>query len=306
MAVQDSRLNDLKHVIGSDTDSMYYVMTSLLQKLWPDFDYGDVNNRQEKIKKLLLIADHIEGLSNDNLSNISSNLFNVNGKHYFELKQEVLAEKVYWSGKRRYAMYIVNKEGVEIEELVMVGLDLVKSNFPEYFRTFGKQLLKDILFSVPKETIDKNVMDFRLTMDEVDWKKLLKPTGLKKLDEYIEEEPSEDGIFSKLKKRCPTNTRSASRANDLLRHLKLNDRYPEFNLGDKMYIAMLKDNPYKIQVLGLNGYNDPPEFIDFVDKYIDREAVFESVFAKKLDKVYSDIGWDLILNPFSLMFFTFD
>ncbi len=56
------------------------------------------------------------------------------------------AEKAYWSGKRRYAMYIVNKEGISIEELEMKGMDIMKSNFPPLFRNFGENLIKNILF----------------------------------------------------------------------------------------------------------------------------------------------------------------
>ena len=35
-------------------------------------------------------------------------------------------------------MYIVNKEGVELEELDMKGLDLMKSNFPHILETLEK------------------------------------------------------------------------------------------------------------------------------------------------------------------------
>jgi DNA polymerase elongation subunit (family B) len=100
--------------------------------------------------------------------------------HHFVLKQEVIAEKAYWSGKRRYAMYIVNKEGISIEELEMKGMDIMKSNFPPLFRNFGENLIKNILFGKPKEEIDKDVMEFKKMVGEIEWINLLKPTGLKK------------------------------------------------------------------------------------------------------------------------------
>ena len=58
-------------------------------------------------------------------------------------------KKAYWSGKRRYAMLIVNKEGVPIppdhkDAFDMKGLDIMKSNFPPYFREFGENLIKKI------------------------------------------------------------------------------------------------------------------------------------------------------------------
>jgi hypothetical protein len=292
----------MRHVLASDTDSAYFTLTKLLQKLYPDSDSWP---REKRIETLLKITDKIQERANDNLNNITHDLFNMTGKHHFELKQEVIAEKAYWSGKRRYAMYIVNKEGVEIEELEMKGLDIMKSNFPPYFRNFGEELIKSILFGKSKTEIDKFVMDFKNSMHTIEWIKLLKPTGLKKLDEYIERRPMAGELFSKLKLKCPVNTKSAIIYNDMLRFKNLQKKYPEFTLGDKMYIAYLKPNPYHIEVIGYNGYNDPPEITQLINKFIDRDGLFDSVIRNKLETVYQDIGWDLNLNSHKAQFFNF-
>jgi DNA polymerase elongation subunit (family B) len=291
-----------KFVIASDTDSLYMELTDLLKKRNPDLNYND---REEKIKRLLVLTEELQDVANKNLNNITQDLFNMHDKHHFMLKQEVIAEKAYWSGKRRYAMYIVNKEGVEIEELEMKGLDIMKSNFPDYFRNFGEELIKNILFSKPKEEIDKDVMDFKNSIQTVEWKKLLKPTGLKKIGEYTERKPAPGELFSKLKLKCPVNTKAAIITNDILRFKGLTKKYPEFTIGDKMYIAILKPNPYQIEVIGLNGYNDAPEILEIVNKYIDRDGLFDSVIRNKLEGVYNDIGWVLNLNPFKAKFFNF-
>jgi DNA polymerase elongation subunit (family B) len=289
-------------VIASDTDSLYMELTDLLKHRNPDLDY---NNRKEKINHLLVLTEELQTVANNNLNTITQDLFNMTKAHHFVLKQEVIAEKAYWSGKRRYAMYIVNKEGVEIEELEMKGLDIMKSNFPPYFRNFGENLIKNILFSKPKEDIDKDVMEFKNSMHTINWIKLLKPTGLKKVSEYIERKPMAGELFTKLKLKCPINTKAAIATNDILRYKKLTIKYPEFTIGDKMYLAYLKPNPYQLTVVGLNGYNDAPEIIELVDKYIDRDGLFDGVIRNKLEGVYDDIGWDLNLNPFKAKFFNF-
>jgi hypothetical protein len=291
-----------EYVRASDTDSLYMELTELLLHRNPGLDY---NNREEKIKRLLLLTDELQAKSNENLNNISQDLFNIVDKHYFVLKQEVIAEKAYWAGKRRYAMYIVNKEGLEIEELEMKGLDIMKSNFPPLFKNFGEELLKNILFGKSKTEIDEDVMKFKDSLKTIDWKQLLKPTGLKKLDEYIERKPTSGELFSKLKLKCPVNTKAAIATNDILRFKKLNIQYPEFSLGDKMYIAMLKPNPYQLTVIGLNGYNDAPEILEIVNKYIDREGLFDSIIRNKLENLYQDLGWSLQLNEHVSKFFNF-
>jgi DNA polymerase elongation subunit (family B) len=289
-------------VIASDTDSLYMELTDLLKHRNPDLKYED---REEKIKHLLILTEELQQVANDNLNNISQDLFNMTEAHHFVLKQEVIAEKAYWSGKRRYAMYIVNKEGISIEELEMKGMDIMKSNFPPLFRNFGENLIKNILFGKPKEEIDKDVMEFKKMVGEIEWIKLLKPTGLKKMGEYIERKPMAGDLFSKLKLKCPINTKAAIATNDILRYKKLTVKYPEFTIGDKMYLAYLKPNPYQLTVVGLNGYNDAPEIVELVDKFIDRDGLFDGIMRNKLEGVYSDIGWDFNLNSYKTQFFTF-
>jgi hypothetical protein len=292
----------MRHVLASDTDSAYFTLTKLLQKLYPDSDSWP---REKRIEALLKITDKIQERANTNLNQISHQFFNIQSKHHFVLKQEVIAEKAYWSGKRRYAMYIVNKEGISIEELEMKGMDIMKSNFPPLFRNFGENLIKNILFGKPKEEIDKDVMEFKKMVGEIEWINLLKPTGLKKMGEYIERKPMAGDLFSKLKLKCPVNTKAAIRYNDFLKYKKLNVKYPEFTIGDKMYIANLKPNPYQIDTIGYNGYNDPNDITELINKYIDRDGLFDSVMRNKLETVYNDIGWDFNLNPFKAKFFTF-
>jgi hypothetical protein len=292
----------INHVIASDTDSAYFTLTKLLQKLHPDSDSWP---REKRIEALLKITDKIQERANTNLNQISQQFFNIQSKHHFVLKQEVIAEKAYWSGKRRYAMYIVNKEGVALEELEMKGLDIMKSNFPPLFRNFGEDLIKNILFGKSKVEIDKDVMEFKKMVNTIDWIKLLKPTGLKKIGEYIERKPMAGEIFSKLKLKCPVNTKAAIATNDILRFKGLTKKYTEFTIGDKMYVAILKPNPYQLTVVGLNGYNDSPEIVEIVEKYIDREGLFDSIMRNKLETLYNDIGWELTLNEHISKFFSF-
>jgi hypothetical protein len=148
-----------------------------------------------------------------------------------------------------------------------------------------------IIFGKAKPSIDTQILDFRESLETIDWKKILKPTGLKKLKEYIASSPRSGEVFSKLGNKCPINTKAAIFYNDLLRFKKLDKIYSTFQVGDKMFIAYLKNNPYKIEVIGFNGYNDPPEIIEFINQYIDRSGIFDSVMKNKLETLYEDIGW---------------
>jgi len=289
------------YVIASDTDSMYIEIKDLLTKKYPN-----LIEEKDKIDKLIEISQQLQIRANQNLDDISKRVFNINKKHFFELKQEVIVKTAYWSGKRRYAMWVVNKEGVTVDELDMKGLDIMKSNFPPFFRNFGEDLIKRILFGAQKEEIDNYLLEFRNSISSTDWKKLLKPTGLKKMKEYIASTPSNGEIFSKLALKCPINTKAAIFTNDLLKHKKLDKQYPTFQMGDKIYIAYLKPNPYHIEVLALNGYEDAPEILNIVEEYLDRDMIFDSVLRNKIETIYEDIKWGKpIFNRNINKFFTF-
>ena len=279
----------IDYIVTSDTDSLFIQVKDLILKRYPNLD---IHNRDEVVKCVLEVTTEVQKAANDNLHTLVVELFNLHDRpHYFDLKQEVVLERGYFAGKRRYAQFIVNKEGVPVEELDIKGLDLMKSNFPPYFRNFSKQLLQEIMFGKTKPEIDKQILAFRESIDTVDWKLLLKPTGLKNMGDYIASSPTAGEIFSKLELKCPINTKAAIYYNDLLRFKQLDKKHNTFQIGDKMFIAYLKDNPYRIDVIGFNGYDDPPFITEFVERYLDKGKLFDSVLKNKLETLYNDLKW---------------
>jgi len=293
------------YIVTSDTDSLFIQCKGLLEARHPDIDF---TNQEDVIKKILVIANELQSMANKFIGEFARDAFNLgeDTQHYFELKQEVVLDRGYFAGKRRYAQHIVNKEGVPTDELDVKGLDLMKSNFPPLFKKFGEHIINEIMFGKSKNDIDKQILDFRNEIRTIGWKHILKPTGLKKMREYLAGPPSAGEIFSKIKLKCPINTKAAIYTNDVLRFKKLDKKYPTFQIGDKIYLVYLKDNPYRIDAIALNGYNDAPELLEFAEKYIDRDGLFDSVMKNKLESLYSDLGWGaVVLNPNINKFFIF-
>lgn len=291
-----------KYVVLVDTDSMFVYLKPVFNKLYPDID---INDKEKSLPLLKEMIDKISYRINKFQDKLAKEVIN-SEEHYFDFKSELIVERMYIAGKRRYAQYIIDKEGIPVQELDIKGLDLMKSNFPPYFREFSKNIIKQIMFGEKKEKIDEEILTFRENIQNVEWKKLVKPTGLKNIDKYLDIPPQKGEIFSTLKSKCPINTRAAIIYNDLLRHNKEDKNYNLFSVGDKMYVVYLKDNPYKLDVLGINGYNDPPFINEMVETYIDKTKLFDSVLKNKLENLYNDIGWGtLILNRNINKFFKF-
>lgn len=291
------------YVITADTDSLFFELKDLILKRKPDVN---INNREEVVPIALEITKEYQDKTKPFLQNLCKDLFNVDNE-YFELKQEVVLERGYFAGKRRYAQFIVNKEGVPTEELDIKGMDVMKSNMNPLYRKFGEDILLDIMYGKTKKDIDKKIIDFKKTLDTVPIKNIAKPTGVRNIKKYIKSPPQAGQIFSKLELKCPINTKSAIFTNDFLRFKKLDKKYSCFVEGDKLLYFPLKDNPYKIDVIALNGHNDPQELVEFIEKFFDKESLFNNSLVNKLQGIYDDLGWGSLpsFNPHISKFFNF-
>jgi len=292
--------SDKQYICISDTDSMYIELGDLLKHRYPD------STPEDKDKHILELATEIQDESNNHLNTLCKEIFNIDPKkHYFQLKQEVIAKGILVTGKRRYAMYITNKEGVAVEELDMKGLELMKSNMNKLFKSFGEQFIKDVLFGKPKPEIDKSIIDFYKSLKTTDIRELGKPTGVKQISSYLI--PARAGeMFSNFKLKAPSNTKAAVRYNDLLKFKKLDKKYESIIEGDKIFIINLKPNMYKLDTIGLPNAKVPDEIEKFVKMYIDIDEIFESLLLNKLKELYIDLSWEFPpLNANVTKFFSF-
>jgi DNA polymerase elongation subunit (family B) len=289
------------YVVTADTDSLFFEMKDLIKHRKPDVD---IKSREQVVPVALEITKEYQDKTIPFLQNLCKSQFNCDNV-YFELKQEVVLERGLFTGKRRYAQFIVNKEGVPTEELDIKGMDIMKSNMTPLYAKFGGELLMDIMYGKPKKDIDKKIQDFRKYLKTVSYRDLAKPTGVKKIKEYIANPPASGQIFSKLGNKCPINTKASIYHNDLLRFKQLDKQYSCITEGDKIKFIPLRKNPYSIEVLAFT--NDSPPFIfEFLDKYADTDSGFENVLLNKLQNLYTDLNWRFpSLNENVSKFFSF-
>lgn len=286
------------YIVISDTDSLYICLNELIKE----------HSEENKTKLILELAQQIQLAANNNLDTLCKNLFNIDSnKHYFQLKQEVIAQSVLTTGKRRYGMYVINKEGVSVEEFDAKGLELFKSNMNKIFKNFGEKLIKDLLFGKSKQELDNQIINFYKSLKALDPKLLGRPTGVSYLYKYLKKKPTLGEIFSTFENKAPINTKSAIIYNDLLKFKKLDSKYESILEGDKIFIINLKPNPYQIDTIALPNNKVPSDIEEFVKEYIDVDEIFESILLGKLKELYKDIKWEFPnLNQNISKFFVYD
>ena len=277
--------DDTDHCIYIDTDSVFYSATPLVQKRFPSVNIGD----EDKMSKAILnIADEVQLYLNNSYDYFGKKFCNLD-KHRFDIKQEVIAKSGLFVTKKRYGLKIINDNGKKVNKLMVKGLDTVRSSFPTAMRDMLSKLLEDILMDVPKEQLDKFILNFKNSMKLMDFDKIANPTGVKKVTKY---KVKGGAIFKSYKLGTPIHVKSALFYNDMLKHLKISRRYTPIHNGEKIKWVYLKNNPLGLDTIGYKGHEDPPEIISFIKQFINPEKLYKQTLHKKIMMFYEALGWN--------------
>lgn len=292
---------DINFCAYVDTDSNYFHAEPILRHLYPNFDQMSVNERDDALEQIALKYQDIITKSYDTLA---KECFNV-PTHRLEMKTECVIRSTYFRATRRYAQWITKKEGIAKEELDVKGLEFKKANFPPVLGDFFKTTLIDVLKGTKQSEIDERVKDFKnkILSGDISILKLGNPTSVKKLNNYIERKAKAGEMFSIVGKGAPASVRATIVYNDLVRFWKLNDTYSYIVQGDKVKWVYLKPNPYQIEALAFLDFEIPDKIYKFIETYVDRKKIFDTILLNKLEGFYSDLGWNLNLNPYQNLFF---
>ena len=283
-----------------DTDSNYFNAEPLLNHLYPNFEQLPDEEKDTKLEKIALFyQDYIS----DHYNTLAQECFNVKD-HRLEMKTECVIRSAYFRATRRYAQWITKQEGITKETLDVKGLEYKKSNFPKLFGDFFKQVVEDVLKGYKQPEIDKRILDFKnKILREIPIEQLGNPTSVKTLNKYIERKKVGGETFTIIAKGAPAPVRATIKYNDLLEFWKLTNKHSRILQGDKVKWIYLKKNPYNIEALAYLDFDMPDKIREFLDKFADKEKVFDTILLNKLEGFYDDMGWKLVTNPYINQFF---
>jgi len=266
----------------TDTDSTFVSSLPLIAKRYPNFDETD---EQFMIEKTNEIASEIQKHVN-NMYDIYADKFHNTKTHRFQIKQEYVAKSGLWIAKKRYAQWVIFKEGKPTNKLDIKGLDVVRSSFPTDFKQIMTEALWLILKEHGKQETADVILNFKKNIHKSDILNVMKNTGVKEISKYIVKRNTFSGYLS----GTPIHVKSSINFNDMLSRLDQHDVIDISN-GEKIKWAYLKNNPYGFDSMALRGYADPPEIVEFVEKYIDRDKIFNQELKGKLDDFFAAMNW---------------
>ena len=271
----------------TDTDSTFVSSLPLIEKRYPNFDESDEKFMIEKTNE---IASEIQGYVNKMYDQYAIHFHNTSD-HRWQIKQEYVAKSGLWIAKKRYAQWVIFKEGKPTDKMDIKGLDVVRSSFPTEFKTIMKETLWYILKQRSKNDTTDLIMDFKNKIQDSPILDVMKNTGVKNITKYTKGRKTLSGYQS----GTPVHVKSAINYNDMLKHLGINKHaknFAEIQNGDKIKWAYLKNNSMGFDTIALRGYEDPKQLTEFVEQYIDRNKIFDREIRGKLDDFYASMNWD--------------
>jgi len=267
----------------TDTDSTFVSSLPIITKRYPGFDETDEKFMIEKTNE---IASEVQKHVNNMYDVYAERLHNVS-THRFQIKQEYVAKSGLWIAKKRYAQWVIFKEGKPTDKMDIKGLDVIRSSFPEDFKKIMKETLWFILKEKNKQQTTDLVMNFKNKIKDSQVLNVMKNSGVKNITKYTKGREAFSGYMS----GTPAHVKAAINYNDLVEQSGTKT-YAKLIDGEKVKWAYLKDNPYGFDTMALRGYEDPTEIIQFVETYIDRNKIFDRELRGKLDDFYAALGWD--------------
>jgi len=220
------------YVITGDTDSIFLTYEDLLDNKFTE---------QQKAEQAIVFSDQIQEFLNKQIVEKMVANHNVSlSSNRLVLKNELVIKRGIFLKKKRYAIYVMFQEGRKTDEIISMGLDTKRSDYPSFTKDCLKELLDLILksekfsLSQVKKFIDSKEAEFAQRISNGD-KVVAKPISFTKdIEDY---------------KKIPQNIVAMTNWNNL--------EYHAFSHGSKGYL---------FKISGLNSEVAPKEVLNKFDK----------------------------------------
>jgi DNA polymerase elongation subunit (family B) len=273
-----------------DTDSIYMMAEPLVKHRYPNYKEFDQNRMAEEVNT---IAEETQSFLNKFYDLLAERFFFISkDKHRFEIKKEYISKAGFWVAKKRYAQWMILKNGIPCDKLDVKGLDVVRSSFPKAFQDFMAKLLKDILMGKSNSEIDESLLNFKKSMSTLPVNKIAKGGAIKELSKYDNGSWVKGKSIADFDKGTPAHVKAGIAYNRLLKFFNCPYKHEPIRDGDKVKWVYLKTNPLGLDGLAFKDYNDPKEVMDFVEQYVDRDGIYKAELENKIDDFYRALKWE--------------
>jgi DNA polymerase elongation subunit (family B) len=276
-----------KAIIYGDTDSCYFSAYNTLKK---EIDAGQLPWTKESVVQLY---DQIGDEVNSTFPQFMLDQFHVPKSRGEVIKagREIVGSKSLFITKKRYAVLYYDKEGKRSDvdgkagKIKAMGLDLKRSDTPEFIQNFLSDVLEMVLSGKPERDVLAHIAEFRAMFKaRPGWEKG-SPKRANNITEYQAKEARQG------KANMPGHVRASINWNTLKR--MFDDKYSmPITDGAKVIVCKLKQNP-----LGFTSVAYPVDELRlpqwFKDLPFDHAEMEATIIDNKLDNLIGVLKWDI-------------
>ena len=276
-----------KAIIYGDTDSCYF---SAYKTLENEINAGQLPWTKESVVQLY---DQIGEEVNSTFPQFMLDAFHCPKARGEVIKagREIVASKGLFITKKRYAVLYYDKEGKRTDvdgkpgKIKAMGLDLKRSDTPEFIQNFLSDVLEKVLTGATEEDVLNHISEFRLKFkSRPGWEKG-SPKRANKITEYQEKERKAG------KANMPGHVRASINWNTLKR--MMGDKYSMgITDGAKVIVCKLKQNP-----IGFTSVAYPVDELRlpqwFKDLPFDHAEMEQTIIDNKLSNLIGVLHWDV-------------
>jgi DNA polymerase elongation subunit (family B) len=276
-----------KAIIYGDTDSCYFSAYKTLKK---EIDAGHIPWTKETV---VALYDQIGDEVNTTFPQFMLDSFHCPKSRGEVIKagREIVGSKSLFITKKRYAVLYYDKEGKRADidgkpgKIKAMGLDLKRSDTPEFIQNFLSDVLEMVLTGSTEEQVLEHITHFRTAFKaRPGWEKG-SPKRANNITEYEAKEKKAG------KANMPGHVRASINWNTLKR--MYGDKY-SMNITDgaKVIVCKLKQNP-----LGFTSVAYPVDELRlpqwFKDLPFDHDEMEATIIDNKLSNLIGVLNWDI-------------
>lgn len=275
------------YVIYIDTDSLFVHIKQFLidQGKWEAFEKLPDDQKVKFIRRMsAYIEKYVDSRSFEETQFVDYNSAVDTFKIVF--KQEVVAKSSLFIKKKKYGLYILNEEGVDVDKLVVTGLEIVRSDSSDMIREMLSQVLESVLKNKPDDEITAIIKKHKKTLKDAAVEDISSYKNVNNINKYVSEK-------WKYGKGTPYHVKGVANYRYLLNMFGIEDQYEEIHSGNKVMVAYVKNNPWKIEVLTF------PEWVPEFEEngiFIDHEKMIDKFYIKKIKSILEPASKEYLLN----------
>lgn len=167
-------------ILVHNTDSIFLYIDPVLKEIYKE-KFDKISDDEKAMKTLEIVKKCSEYVNNYVIKellkyhNTPSDKSKAN-KYDFSFKEELVVRRsLFLEAKKKYALWIINKEGKKTDKVSITGMEVVRSDFPRYTRNMMKDIIEKIIrFGYNNmqilNVVDEYIEDYKKELNKGDFK----------------------------------------------------------------------------------------------------------------------------------------